>query len=117
MFAPAQALASCWLLLRVTFLATHFQGGFAYRDWRLEMIRLSRRQEAQFRQLRLETGTRYLIPRLDWPAEDGDPRAGFAIADMEHGVVEFAVPYDIQSGSSEQSRIAEPLALRLAFGH
>jgi predicted phosphodiesterase len=123
-FAPAQALASLLAAPHdVTFFGhTHFQGGFAYRDSRLEMIRLEPPPGGpSFAALRLESGTRYLInPGSIGQPRDGDPRAGFAIADMEHGVVEFwRVPYDIESVQQRMKKagLPEPLALRLAFGH
>ena len=107
----------------VTFFGhTHFQGGFSYRNSRLEMIRLEPPPGGpSFAALRLETGTRYLLnPGSIGQPRDGDPRAGFAIADLDHGVVEFwRVPYDIQAVQERMKKagLPEPLALRLAFGH
>jgi predicted phosphodiesterase len=123
-FVPAQALDG---LLSVSgevafFGHTHFQGGFSYRDSRLEMIRLQPRPGgASFAALRLEPGTRYLLnPGSIGQPRDGDPRAAFAIADLDHGVVEFwRVPYDIQAVQArmKSAGLPEPLVLRLAFGH
>jgi diadenosine tetraphosphatase ApaH/serine/threonine PP2A family protein phosphatase len=68
----------------------------------------------------LERGTRYLLnPGSIGQPRDGDPRAAFAIADMDHQVVEFwRVPYDI---AAVQERMREaglpgPLIERLAVG-
>jgi predicted phosphodiesterase len=121
-FAPAQALDG--LLASpgpVTFFGhTHFQGGFSYRDERLELIHLRPRPGANFAALRLEPDTRYLLnPGSIGQPRDGDPRAAFAIADLDHGVVEFwRVPYDIQAvqGRMKQFGAPEPLVMRLAFG-
>lgn len=123
-FAPAQALGT--LLASPTSLTffghTHFQGGFGYRDSRLEMIHLQPRPGGPgFAAQRLESRTQYLLnPGSIGQPRDGDPRAGFAIADMDHGVVEFwRVPYDIQAVQERMKKagLPEPLALRLAFGH
>lgn len=121
-FAPAQALDS--LLespTEVTFFGhTHFQGGFSYRDNRLDVIQLKPRDGTNFAALQLEKGTRYLLnPGSIGQPRDGDSRAAFAIADLEHHVTEFwRVPYDV-SAVQERMRKAglpEPLALRLAAG-
>jgi predicted phosphodiesterase len=122
--APAQALASLLAAPHnVTFFGhTHFQGGFSYRNSRLEMIHLEPPPGGpSFAAQRLEPDTRYLInPGSIGQPRDGDPRAGFAIADLDHGVVEFwRVPYDIQAVQERMKKagLPEPLALRLAFGH
>ena len=50
---------------------------------------------------------------------DGDARAGCAIADLEHNVVEFwRVPYDVEAVQKRMLGVGlpEPLALRLAIG-
>jgi diadenosine tetraphosphatase ApaH/serine/threonine PP2A family protein phosphatase len=50
---------------------------------------------------------------------DGDPRAGFAIADLEHQTVEFwRVPYDISSVQERMraAHLPEPLVQRLVVG-
>jgi hypothetical protein len=50
---------------------------------------------------------------------DGDPRAAFAIADIENRRVEFwRTPYDISAVQDrmEQAGAPEALVLRLAFG-
>lgn len=123
-FAPAQALGSLLAAPHnvIFFGHTHFQGGFAYRDSRLEIIRLQPPPgRPTFAAQRLESGTRYMLnPGSIGQPRDGDPRAGFAIADLDHGVVEFwRVPYDIQAVQERMRKagLPEPLALRLAFGH
>ncbi len=50
---------------------------------------------------------------------DGDPRAAFAIADLDHRVIEFwRVPYDIASVQARMrsANLPEVLVQRLAFG-
>ncbi len=121
-FAPAQALEG---LLEspspVTFFGhTHFQGGFSFRDDQLEVIQLRPQPGASFAALRVESNTRYLLnPGSIGQPRDGDPRAAFAIADLDHSVVEFwRVPYNV--GAVQQrmklAGLPEPLILRLAFG-
>lgn len=121
-FAPAQALDG---LLEspsaVTFFGhTHFQGGFSFRDNKLEVIQLRPEPGAKFAALRVEPNTRYLLnPGSIGQPRDGDPRAAFAIADLNHRVVEFwRVPYDIEAVQRRMERagLPEPLILRLAFG-
>ena len=121
-FSPVQALDS--LLAApgaVTFFGhTHFQGGFSYRDERIDLIQLRPRPGANFAALRLEPGTRYLLnPGSVGQPRDGDARAAFAIADLDHGVVEFwRVPYDIQAVQHRMTSAGapEPLISRLALG-
>jgi len=121
-FAPAQALDS--LLespTEVTFFGhTHFQGGFSYRENRLDVIQLRPRGGANFAALQLEKGTRYLLnPGSIGQPRDGDSRAAFAIADLEHRVTEFwRVPYDVSIVQERMRKagLPEPLALRLAAG-
>ncbi len=121
-FAPAQALEG---LLEspspVTFFGhTHFQGGFSFRDDQLEVIQLHPQPGASFAALRVESNTRYLLnPGSIGQPRDGDPRAAFAIADLDHGVVEFwRVPYNVEAVQQRMKRagLPEPLILRLAFG-
>lgn len=121
-FAPAQALDS---LLEspsaITFFGhTHFQGGFSYRDSRLEMIHLKPQPGANFAALQMEEETRYLLnPGSIGQPRDGDARAAFAIADLGHRVTEFwRVPYDINDVQErmKKARLPESLVLRLAFG-
>jgi diadenosine tetraphosphatase ApaH/serine/threonine PP2A family protein phosphatase len=70
--------------------------------------------------LRIEQPRRYLLnPGSVGQPRDGDSRAGFAIADLEHQTVEFwRIPYDI-SAVQERMRAAhlpEPLVQRLIVG-
>ncbi len=121
-FSPAQALSGLLeASLPVTFFGhTHFQGGFSYRGDRLEVIQLKVHPGAGFAALRIEAGTRYLLnPGSIGQPRDGDARAAFAIADIDHGVVEFwRVPYDIAAVQERMKKVGlpEPLVLRIAFG-
>jgi diadenosine tetraphosphatase ApaH/serine/threonine PP2A family protein phosphatase len=50
---------------------------------------------------------------------DGDPRAAFAIANLDEQLVDFwRVPYDIEAVQNRMTRagLPEPLVLRLSFG-
>src|SRR6266571_1258327 len=121
-FTPAQALDG---LLdstgEVTFFGhTHHQGGFSYRDAQLEVLQIRPRAGESFAALRIELPLRYLLnPGSIGQPRDGDPRAAFAIADLENQVVEFwRVPYDV-SIVQERMRAAqlpEPLVQRLTAG-
>ena len=121
-FAPSQALDG--LLTSpcpVTFFGhTHHQGGFSYRDEHVEVIHLRPSPNMGFAALRVEPGTRYLLnPGSIGQPRDGDPRAAFAIADLEHGVVEFwRVPYDIAAvqGRMKEAGAPESLITRLEAG-
>ncbi len=122
-FSPAQALNGLLASrVPVTFFGhTHFQGGFSYRGDRLEVIQLKVTQPGPgFAAMRIEAGTRYLLnPGSIGQPRDGDARAAFAIADLDHGVVEFwRVPYDIAAVQDRMTKagLPEPLVLRLAFG-
>ena len=121
-FAPAQALQG---LLdapqQVSFFGhTHFQGGFSFRDNKLEVIQLRPAAGASFAALQIKPETRYLLnPGSVGQPRDGDPRAAFAVADLSHGVVEFwRVPYDVEAVQRRMlhAELPEPLVLRLAFG-
>jgi predicted phosphodiesterase len=121
-FTPAQALES---LLdstgRITFFGhTHHQGGFSYLDSQLEVLSLRPRlNESQFI-LRLDPARRYLLnPGSVGQPRDADSRASFAIADLEHQIVEFwRVPYDIAAVQARMraALLPEALANRLAVG-
>jgi diadenosine tetraphosphatase ApaH/serine/threonine PP2A family protein phosphatase len=86
----------------------------------LEVLQLHPRDGEERSALRLEEGKRYLLnPGSIGQPRDGDPRAGFAIADLEHQVVEFwRVPYDIERVQERMrtAKLPEPLALRLTVG-
>jgi predicted phosphodiesterase len=121
-FVPGQAMGG---LLDspsdVTFFGhTHHQGGFSYRAGQIRMFQLRPEPGANFAALRLEPGTRYLLnPGSIGQPRDGDPRAAFAIADLDHQVIEFwRVPYDIAAVQKrmEKSGLPHPLIERLAVG-
>jgi len=121
-FTPEQALDG---LLDsnaiVTFFGhTHHQGGFSYRDSHLEVLQIRPRAAESFAALLVEQAQRYLLnPVSIGQPRDGDSRAAFAIADLDHNVVEFwRVPYDI-AAVQERMRAAhlpEPLVQRLVAG-
>lgn len=122
-FAPAQAIEG--LLNSPTavtmFGHTHYQGGFSYRDQQVNVIQLKPAPGIAFAALRLEPSSRYLINAgsIGQP-RDGDPRAAFAIVDLEHSVVEFwRVPYDIAAVQArmETAGLPIPLIMRLSSGH
>jgi len=121
-FTPSQALEG---LLdsssRVIFYGhTHHQGGFAYQDSQLEVLQLHPRNNELHCALQIEEEKRYLLnPGSVGQPRDGDPRASFAIADLDHKAIEFwRVPYDI--GQVQQrmraAKLPEPLAHRLTLG-
>lgn len=121
-FAPAQALDG--LLgspAPISFFGhTHFQGGFSFRNNQLEVIQLKPGQGTGFAALRIEPGSRYLLnPGSVGQPRDGDPRAAFAVVDLDHSVVEFwRVPYDIEAVQTRMLNVGlpEPLVLRLSYG-
>ena len=121
-FTPAQALEG---LLDsggpVTFFGhTHHQGGFSYQDSELEVLQLRPRAAERFAALRIEPSRRYLLnPGSIGQPRDGDPRAAFAVAELDHQIVEFwRVPYDISSVQARMRAAGLPEALvqRLAIG-
>jgi len=121
-FSPAQALDG---LLGspsdISFFGhTHFQGGFSFRQNQLAVINLRPAAGSNFAALQLEADSRYLLnPGSVGQPRDGDPRAAFAVADMDHRVVEFwRVPYDIDAVQMRmlQAGLPEPLILRLSYG-
>jgi predicted phosphodiesterase len=121
-FAPAQALDS---LLDapspVTFFGhTHLQGGFTLRDEKVSVLHFKPPAGSNFAKLTIENGTTYLLnPGSIGQPRDGDTRAAFAIADLDHGCVEFwRVEYDVENVQQRMSKagLPEPLVLRLSFG-
>jgi len=121
-FTPAQALEGLLdSTAEVTFFGhTHHQGGFSYQDSQLEVLQIRPRPSEPFAALRIEPPRRYLLnPGSIGQPRDGDPRAAFAIADLEHKVIEFwRAPYDI-SAVQERMRAAslpDPLVQRLIVG-
>jgi predicted phosphodiesterase len=121
-FTPAQALDGLLdSTAGVTFFGhTHHQGGFSYQDSQLELLQIRPRATESFAPLRIEPPRRYLLnPGSIGQPRDGDPRAAFAVADLDHHIVEFwRVPYDI-AAVQQRMRLAglpEPLIQRLAVG-
>ena len=121
-FTPAQALDGLLdSTAEVTFFGhTHHQGGFSYQDSNLEVLQIRPRPSESFAALRIEQPRRYLLnPGSIGQPRDGDPRAGFAIADLEHQTVEFwRVPYDITLVQERMraAQLPEPLIHRLVVG-
>ncbi len=123
-FTPAQALEGLLdSAAGVTFFGhTHHQGGFSYSNTRnnLEMLNLRPRSSESVSALRTAGGLRYLLnPGSIGQPRDGDARAGFAIADLEHEIVEFwRVPYEIAAVQSRMraARLPEALVQRLSLG-
>lgn len=121
-FTPAQALDGLLdSTAEVTFFGhTHHQGGFSYQDSQLEVLQIRPRPSESFAPLRIEHPRRYLLnPGSIGQPRDGDPRAAFAIADLEHQTVEFwRVLYDISAvqGRMRNARLPEPLVQRLTVG-
>jgi predicted phosphodiesterase len=121
-FAPAQAMGG--LMESPTdvtlFGHTHYQGGFSYRAGQIGVIQLKPEPGPKFAALRIEPGTRYLLnPGSIGQPRDSDPRAAFAIVDLDHRVIEFwRVPYDI-AAVQERMRVAalpDQLIERIAAG-
>jgi predicted phosphodiesterase len=121
-FVPSQALGG---LLEspsevTLFGHTHYQGGFSYRAGQIGVIQLKPEPGPKFAALRLEPGTRYLLnPGSVGQPRDGDPRAAFAIADMDHQVIEFwRVPYDVAAVQLRMRKAGLPHSLieRIAAG-
>jgi len=123
-FTPAQALEGLLdSTARVTFFGhTHHQGGFSYENSsnNLEVLHIKPRSAEAFAALRTEPRIRYLLnPGSIGQPRDGDARAGFAIADLEHQVVEFwRVAYDVAAVQERMRAVHLPEALvqRLALG-
>lgn len=105
----------------VTFFGhTHLQGGFSLRGEDVALMHFKPSGGNEFFTLRVEQGTTYLLnPGSIGQPRDGDPRAGFAIADLDNQSVEFwRIPYDIENvqGRMRDAGLPEPLILRLSFG-
>lgn len=121
-FCPAQALES---LLDapspVTFFGhTHMQGGFKFRDDKVEALHSTPTGSNRFWTLKIEPATTYLLnPGSIGQPRDGDIRAAFAIADLPNHSVEFwRVPYNVETVQKrmEKEGLPEALVLRLSFG-
>jgi len=121
-FTPAQALEGLLdSTAGVTFFGhTHHQGGFSYLDNNLEVLQIRPRPTELFAPLRIEPNKRYLLnPGSIGQPRDADPRASFAIADLDNQTVEFwRVPYEIGKVQSRMRKagLPEPLVQRLEFG-
>lgn len=121
-FTADQALAGLLASRQpLTFFGhTHIQGGFSYDGARIERVQSSPRPGKNFAIISLESKTRYLLnPGSVGQPRDGDPRAAFAIVDLEKQKVEFwRTPYDIPAVQERMERagVPEALVLRLAFG-
>jgi predicted phosphodiesterase len=123
-FTPAQALEGLLdSTASITFFGhTHHQGGFSYSDAnsRLEVLSIHPRPTESLAPLRLEPRSRYLLnPGSIGQPRDADPRAAFAIADLEHQLVEFwRVPYDISAVQARMraAQLPEPLVQRIVVG-
>ncbi len=121
-FAPADALEG--LLdspAPVTFFGhTHMQGGFAFQNNTVEVIRVRLGPKDSSTTLELNPDARYLLnPGSIGQPRDGDPRAAFAIAEPDRHCVEFwRVPYDVEAVQKRMTKagLPESLILRLAFG-
>jgi predicted phosphodiesterase len=104
----------------VFFGHTHIQGGFTLRGEDLGVLHLKPSADGTFLTLAIEPGTTYLLnPGSIGQPRDGDPRAAFAIADLEKKSIEFwRVPYDIEAVQQRMANagLPEPLILRLAYG-
>jgi predicted phosphodiesterase len=121
-FTPAQALDGLLdSTAAVTFFGhTHHQGGFSYQEAHLEVLQIRPRPGETIAALQIELPRRYLLnPGSIGQPRDGDPRASFAIADLDHKVVEFwRVPYDIAAVQRRMraAKLPEPLVQRILVG-
>jgi predicted phosphodiesterase len=121
-FTPAQALDGLLdSTAAVTFFGhTHHQGGFSYQDSQLEVLQIRPRLSEPFAALQIEEPRRYLLnPGSIGQPRDGDPRAAFAIADLDHHIVEFwRVPYDVAAVQERMrsAKLPEPLVQRIVVG-
>jgi predicted phosphodiesterase len=121
-FAPAPALDG---LLNAPsplsfFGHTHLQGGFSLHDHDVLVLATKPALVEACSTFALHPDTTYLLnPGSIGQPRDGDPRAAFAIADLDKQSVEFwRVAYDIEAVQDRmaQAGLPEPLILRLSFG-
>jgi predicted phosphodiesterase len=121
-FGPTQALEG---LLEapspVSFFGhTHIQGGFTLKEDQVIVLHPKPSAGNPFSLLPIDSGATYLVnPGSVGQPRDGDPRAAFAIADLENQAVElWRVSYDIEDVQNRMARagLPEPLILRLSFG-
>jgi predicted phosphodiesterase len=104
----------------VFFGHTHIQGGFTKKRDDLGALHPKPASDSAFATVTIEPNTTYLLnPGSVGQPRDADPRAAFAIADLENKSVEFwRIPYDIQNVQERMSLagLPEALILRLSFG-
>jgi len=123
-FAAPQALDS---LIEATtpltfFGHTHIQGGFILRESNNQVEAVAVRPVADQKVLSvtIEPAATYLLnPGSVGQPRDGDPRAGFAIADLGAKVVEFwRVSYEVRSVQNRMidAGLPGPLVTRLGLG-
>jgi predicted phosphodiesterase len=108
-------------LTPVTFFGhTHLQGGFTLHGEDVRALHTTPAANRESSSITIESATTYLLnPGSIGQPRDGNPRAGFAIADFETGTVEFwRIPYDIVRVQERMTDagLPEPLILRLSFG-
>jgi len=108
-------------LTPVTFFGhTHLQGGFSLDGEDVQVLRAVPAGGRTSSSIALESGITYLLnPGSIGQPRDGNPRAGFALADFESHAVEFwRIPYDIVRVQERmnQAGLPEALILRLSFG-
>lgn len=121
-FSPLQALEGLIDVSTPTafFGHTHIQGGFSFRDDQVSVLHFQPAGGRLFSTLTIEPGSTYLLnPGSIGQPRDGDPRSGFAIADLDNQSVEFwRVAYDIEAVQNRMSQagLPESLILRLSFG-
>ena len=123
-FAAPQALDS---LIEATtpltfFGHTHIQGGFILREStnQVEAVAVRPAVDQKIVTLTIEPAATYLLnPGSVGQPRDGDPRAGFAIADLGAKTVEFwRVPYEVRPVQNRMidAGLPGPLVTRLGLG-
>jgi predicted phosphodiesterase len=121
-FGPTQALEGLLeAQLPISFFGhTHIQGGFTLRDDQVVVLHPKPTTGNLFSTLAIAPETTYLVnPGSVGQPRDGDPRAAFAIADIENHTIEFwRVPYDIEAVQKRMTHagLPDPLISRLSFG-
>jgi predicted phosphodiesterase len=121
-YAPALALdALTNAPTPVTFFGhTHLQGGFTLRGEDVQVVHAAPGAGRESFAVTMEPESKYLFnPGSIGQPRDGNPRAGFAIADLDRRTVEFwRIPYDIERVQERMTKagLPEPLILRLSFG-
>jgi predicted phosphodiesterase len=122
LFTPPQASEELRIApTPLTFFGhTHRQGGFVQNIVGLGVINFEPSARRLIWACSLDEGTTYMLnPGSIGQPRDGDPRAAYAVADLERQTVEFwRVPYDIEAVQSRmlEALLPEPLVARLALG-